>query len=579
MRFLLSCSLVALLAGGALAEVPARDFAEHGFRWALPSADWEFLEVSSADVRSGWVARVKCGVASIEAFAFVGPHDGLSLQERVQEIAQHGADGLGEVAAVATHASTLSGVPGTVVVQRVDGESGAEGHFRTYAIVAGPNFYHLIVRAWSGAHTEQRDAINALRKGFRLLKGAGGEDAEESFDEELGASAARAPKAEVKEGAGFPEGGPVVRDSTVCLPSHNFEWTLPADSPLQWKGGTKNEKAESGQFLILAGAVERKKQEFEQNTPDHNHCLLSLFIFPAPPGMRVDRYIRNQGGNPTPEDFVQKELHWLDEIKTTKTRTGDDVNFGNWKASYAKFEGDYKGQPAAAIVFAAMLKGKLYLLCGQMVGHTDAYQQFAPIIGEALKGIRFPDTKEWIAGPLLGAVPEFTAKRGESADAEKEYIGPGFTFLKPEGMARLQIKDSMNQDLRHACEGRSEDGEKYVYFEIRSWKLNIANTPNKRPEEVVTPRIQEWEANAGEGNETGKNAKGIAWKNGNFNGAKGITYEFKGFLEGKPFTEEGWVVQHKSNLYSIRLQLGGEGAENDMKDMVKKLKKGLKWAK
>jgi hypothetical protein len=39
------------------------------------------------------------------------------------------------------------------------------------------------------------------------------------------------------------------------------------------------------------------------------------------------------------------------------------------------------------------------------------------------------------------------------------------------------------------------------------------------------------------------------------------------------------VVQHKSNLYSIRLQLGGEGAEDDLKDMVKKLKKGLKWSK
>ncbi len=576
----LAALLLALpLAAGA--EAPSEEFASHGFRWTLPSEDWEFLPVSQDDVRYGWIARVRCKGAPIEAFAYVAPHNGLGLDERMEEVRQQGADGLGDVVASTVKASTLSGVKGAVFVARVKREQ-TLGHFRTYAIASGANFYQLMIRAWDGAHETHRDELNALRRGYRLAKGGGAEDADEAFDE-LPASAgadgedgsADAGASRAAEGDTWGPNGPKREGNTVILPSHNFEWTLPEGSPFRWIGATPDEKSESGEFLIAAAQVPREKQEFEKDTPDHNFCRMMLIIPSTNPGFRVEQFIK-QGGA---QDFLERN-RFVTNVRAAETRTKDDVNFGNWKAGFIKLEGQHaQGGAITVLMFVAQLRGKVYLVTCQLVGHTDAYKQFGPIIGEALGGIRFPNTKEPILGPLIGAIPEYSAPRGEALGEEREYVGPGFVFHKPKGLARVTVRDSMNQEVRHVCEGRSANEESYVYFEIRSFKLNIPNRPNIDPEEVVKKRIQDWEANAGPDAATGKNARGIAWKNGSFNSAKGLTYEFTGSLNGQPFVEEGWVVRHKSNLYSLRLQLGGPEAAKDLKDQVRAIKKGLKWVK
>ncbi len=584
---LLPLLLVALWAPLACAEAPSQEYAKEGFRWTLPSEDWEFMPVSADDARYGWVGRVRCKTAPIEAFAYVAPHGGLSLQDRMQEIGQAGADGLGEVVSRASKESTLSGVKGAVQVLRVKGDAGAMGHFRTYAMLSGTNFYHLIIRTWNDAHLTYRDELNQLRRGYRLSKGAGAEDQDEAFDEVPSGSTAEeggpkggederpsgeGPKA--NEGDDWGPNGPKRSGNTVTLPSHNIEWTLPEGGAFVWVGGAADEKAEGGEFLVAMAKVAREKQEFEKDTPDHNLCRMVLFIQKAPPGFSPERFVK--GGDA--QDLAQR---WklLDSVKSAGTRTKEEVNFGNWKAAYIKMDGEDRNGAATVLMFCSVLRGELYIVWNKMVGHTDAYKQLAPLIGDAIGGIRFLNTKEAIKGPLLGAVPEFAAARGEAVKEERQYVGPGFTFDKPEGMARLVVHDSMNQEIRHACEGRSEDENSYVYFEIRSYKLNIPNTPNIDPEEVVKKRMQDWEAGAGAEADTGKNSRGIAWKNGSFNGAKGITYEFKGSLNGQPFVEEGWVVKHKSNLFSVRLQLGGEGADKTLKDHVKALKKGLKWTR
>ena len=174
----------------------------------------------------------------------------LDVDGRVKEIADAGAEGLGSLTRSKVKATTLSGVRGKVIIKKVKPDGGGEAHLRTYVIHAGGKFYQLIVHAWHGSHVTQTDGLNGIRKGFRLLKGAGGEDADETFDEvdsgsdgKDGADGKDGDSGSNSGGGGgdtgdWPANGPKRVGNCVKLPERNIEWTLPSDKdyPLKWAG-------------------------------------------------------------------------------------------------------------------------------------------------------------------------------------------------------------------------------------------------------------------------------------------------------------------------------------------------------
>ncbi len=565
----------------------SKKFEKFGFSWTAPSDDWQFHPMSSADVNAGFVAKAQYQAASVEVIIYTKPTDGLSLSDRVQELRNAGGEGLGDAVRTKVLDTTLSGVKGKVVVQKIKAD-GAEGHFRKYAIIADGKFFQMLVRCWHGAHESAKDEINGIRKGFRLLKGAGGADKDESLTEvdnkkrvanpEDGSSDDEDDSSDDEDDGNWPPDGPTKKGKTVCLPSHNMEWTIPEDSPFTWVEGIENEKAKDGMFLRAQARLKRTKKEFEKNTPDFNDCIVRLFIRPTNVGEKPNTTVKSS----QLQDEIRKEV-FGGEVNAQKTRTKWPTKFGNHKAGYLKMEGEVNGRKTSFLFFQSILKGETYNLQVRIIGHTDRMKQFGKPLAAFLRGIKFLDLKEPQRGPLMSIIPDFAAKRGSSAGTEKEFRGPGYTFKKPEWMAQLKPGGqalSMNRDFKHAFEGRSKDGDGYVYVEIRSQKAHIPNRPGPDPEKMIEKRGQDWLAGAGEGAEIGGKKGKLKYKKGGIGSAKGFTYTFTGELEKAPFTEQGWIVKHKGNLIWVRIQMGGgKKGETALKKDKRDAKKVLKFIK
>ena len=578
----LLCAALLLVPTTASVAGPSKEFAAEGFTWSLPDG-WAFSAVSPDDKKHGIVAKAECENASISAFIFVQASD-LDVTGRVDDIKKAGGEGVGRVVKQAVKDTTLSGVKGKVVVKKIKPDGGGEGHFRTYVIHAGGKFYQLIVQAWHGSHVGQVEGLNGIRKGFRLAKGAGGDDADETFDEvdsgdDSDDSGDGSSDAGGDDSAGddidWPAKGPTREGRCVKLPHRNVEWTL-EDGPVKWVGGIDDAKAESGRFMWAAGLVPRKKKEFEKDTPDNNRLILDMIMQKAPPGFKPSNFVTGSGA----QNLIQKQWRTLTDIDTGKTRNKDDVKIGNARGAFVKFEGKHNGMHRVVMLFVVVLRGELYFFRGIGDGHTDVYRHLAPYVGNSLKGVKFPETKEDQRGPLaIPSVPDFASDRGDDKAKKKKYTLPGVTFEKPEGMAKVPAGGSMERELRWAGEMRSEDGESYLYFDISAWQLNIPNTPNTDPEDVINKRMEQWKAGAGDDALLSKKGKPPFFKKGSFGRGKGLTYRFTGSLDGVPFVEEAWVVKYKANLLRFRFQYGGPDAEKKMKKLIKSVKKGVKFKK
>ena len=593
-RTLIACFVLALLAAlpasfvatSQVAEAgPSREFKEYGFKWALPD-DWAFGSTSAQDKKYGIVAVAECSMASVKVWVYTAPTEGLGLDERVKDVKAQGSGGMGDVNRTAVGDTTLSGIKGKVVAMKIDAD-GNEGHFRTYIIESGGKFYQMIVQAWHGAHSDEREAINGVRKGFRLLDGAGGTDKDEAFDEFGSGDDSGDDEGGDDSGSNgggnngggsanddWPRGGAEKVGNTVKLPTHNLEWTLPADSPFRWTDAPTKETEREGRFVVARAKVERKaKQEYEKDRPAST-VMLDLIIQDIPPGLKVNTWVK--GGMAT--DNV-KNWKFFDDISSGKTRTFESKKVGNLKGgAIIKLEGKKDGRSTMLLMFTATLRDKWYIFRAYAQGASDIYKHMRKDIAEAVKGVKYLDTSELMRGPLIGAIPDFAWHRGKDKDKEKTYKGPGYTFKKPKGMQYVQVRDSMNRDIRFTGEMRNEEGDAYLYFEIRSYRLNIPNTPNPKPEKFVSKRGEDWSAGAGESANVGKK-KGELGKKGTFRGAKGLKYEFTGDLNGVPYLEKGYVVKHKANMLWFKFQFGGKDAEKKLKKMAKAVEKGVKFNK
>ena len=579
------CLLLGLSAAFVASSTPAEagpsmDFKEHGFKWTLAD-DWKFEPPTPEARKAGYVAKAVCTMASLEVYIYTAPTDGLDVAGRVKDVKSAGSMGLGSVNRTVISDATLSGVKGKAVVMKIDANGNA-GYFRTTIIESGGKFYQMLIRAWHGAQIDETDALNEVRKGFRLLEGAGGDDEDLPFDEfdedepakKKGGADAGGANGGDDEGTdpNWPPGGAAKDGRKISLPNHNIEWTLP-EGPFQWTDAPIPATAESGVFVVARAKVERvAKQEFEKDKPP-SVARLELLIRDMPTRLKVNTWVKSTDAQET-----VKNWGLFDTIDATKTRTFEDKKIGNVDGAILKLEGKKNGKPTMLFLFAVALRGKLYFILGSASGASDVYKHMRKDIGDSVKGVNFLETDELMAGPLLGAVPDFAWIRGTDADEEKEIKGPRFTFKKPKGLGIVKVRDSMNREIRFTGEMRTKDGDAYFYVEIRQYRLNIANTPNPEEEKFVNKRGEDWTAGAGENADVGR-GKGDLGKKGSFNGAKGLTYEFTGDLDGIPFLEEGYVVKHKDQMFWIKFQYGGEGAEKKLKSFAKKVKKGIKFTK
>ncbi len=576
--FLSALALAFVLMPLTHASAAEKEFSDAGVKWKLPDG-WSFSPVSGAEKGAGFFAKVECSSASVEVWAYAKATDGLDLAQRAAELKQAGAEGMGSVQKTKVLDTTLSGVKGKVVVQRIQADGGTPGHFRKYVMVSDGKFYQLLMRCWHDAHTSVGDEINAVRQGFRLLKGAGGEDAKETLTE----VDAAADKGDAEDGAkeggsasdeeddGWPKNGPKKEGRKVSMLNHNFSWDLPEASKFEWTRATSNVKNKTGNFMSAMARVKRKKKEYEKNTPDNNVAQMDVILLNTNPGFKPVNWIK-QGHA---KDYVVKQLGALTEVAGSTNK--DSVKFGNHRASFVKLTGTFKGKKRVVMVFVVMLRGQAYFISAIVQGHTDAYKQMAPLVGKAIRGITFPETDEPVRGPLLGMIPDYAWIRGKDAKKEKTITGPGFQFRKPKTLAQVNIRDSMNRDVRFVGEARSADGKAYFYYEIRTFKLNQPNTPNPKEETFVEKRAQDWEAGAGK--EAYLGGKKLKFKKSSYGKAKGLSYEFTGHLGDEPVMEEGWVVKHKSTLLWIKHQFIGADAEKLLGRLAKDCKKAVKFGR
>ena len=576
------------------------EFKAANLRWTLPNAEYTWQEVSSEESQSGYVARAVSDDKNVLCFAMAGDSGGLDLSDRMEEMgralrtyAAGGVAGTKEVGAV------LAGLDGRCVVIAGTSASDVPMQIRGYGVAAGGRFYHLIMILQNDVQKDEdrRDELNALRDGFQLIRGGGTKEVTEAFDEIGGGGGATTSDDGAGDGEPWPEKGPPRDGNKVTFTDFNLEWTLPEGGPFSWRSPIRDlanvfRRTDRGVSMSpairLVGTVKRVRGEFnEEGLPDNNELSGVLMMAEMPGQYDSNGHVRS----PEFERDTQQQFGFS-EFNSSKKRIVDSAPVGNYKGVAVVLDGPLaNGATATLLHFEVTLRGWLYRWYFLITGaEKDRFQQFQPLINELMAGVRFPENVDYVAGPLVATdgLATFGGKRGEDVDKEKEYKRAGyswstqsgyagtkgFTFEKPEGLAFL---GGGERGLQVAVEGRSDDGQAYVYFSVWTEATGRMQNEGRDEEMVVDDHAKAWLSSLGESARCSKSGKLPYFKNGAFEGAKGLKYEFTATYNDKPYVEEGYVVKQRQNTYWIRLQFGGDNAEKKLSKLIKAIKKGFSW--
>ena len=391
--FLSALALALVLLPLTHAAAAEKEFSDAGVKWKLPDG-WSFSPVSGAEKGAGFFAKVECSSASVEVWAYAKASDGLDVAQRAAELKQAGAEGMGSVQKTKVLDTTLSGVKGKVVVQRIQADGGTPGHFRKYVIVSGGKFYQLLMRCWHDAHSSVGDEINAVRQGFRLLKGAGGKDATETLSEVDEAAAkddddddSDDDEGDDEDDDGWPRNGPKKEGRKVSMDNHNFRWDLPEASKFEWTGATDNVNQQDRPLHVRDGSGQaQKKKEYEKNTPRQQRGTDRRD--PAQHESWVQARRLDQEGE---REGLRPEAAGLPVQGRGVHQQGQRQVRGNHRASFVKFNGTFKGKKRVVDGLRRdACAARRTFVSAVVQGHTDAYKQMAPLVGKAIKGNRVP---------------------------------------------------------------------------------------------------------------------------------------------------------------------------------------------
>lgn len=559
-----------LLLGGVLAPAPAgaeeRTFAEQNFKLTTPNDNWQWMDLDDATQQAGYVARLgrrKEGTVAVVAIRVV-PTNNLSLKELTQEV----RDGLSsqmtpEGSKVAE--GRLSGLVGTEVIVKGKNREGAPVFVRAWAIESGGKFHQMIATMVDGAEVKLAGELDKLRRGYRLLTGAGPEepDMEDAGVPEVGGGTAA--------GDDWPEKGPTREGRTIVFSHHNLRWTLPEGCPLGVAQVTDDEAAmpdDGGKVLIVFRAAQDREAK-QEGEPTRNAVEVLLSVQKPEPGAQADAFATNSGV----QDNIAQNVFDTIEAGYTKTDTG--IEIGNYKGARLRLAGKKDNDIVYALFYWVVLKERLYIFQIEMRGGREADNVFKDAVLGLMDGLAFPDIAEWVAGPIgVPEVPPFNQPRGHSQGEAKEGTSVGFTWEKPAEMAALTWDaQGGGGNLRVAWELRSEDKQSYIYFDVMTFPFDVNQ---KDPEQQYLDQRETLWRQGAESAQTVTKGKKNSWAD-KWGKGKGLGYEFKGYLQGVEFKERGYVVRLKKYIYFVRIQLGGKDPEKVFASTLKSLKKAIEF--
>ncbi len=563
LALLITC-LACVLASPAAAEGPSKEFKESNLKWTLPVAGFQFGELSADLKKNGYVALVTgARDMPIQAYLTSRNKDGLGMAEFEQEVVNIAKSMVGNVVGSATKKDTLSGIPATLV--RVQGKNGETPQYvQAWIAEQGKRYYVLIVRNYHGIEQKRWEDLDALKRGVRLLEGAGGEEA----------PASEAPPSlsadEVAGGSGvspeqWPEKGPKREGNLITFPTHNIKWTLPEETPFEISRVTNDESSESGLFLQLAA-----EKPAPEGSEKPLRATVSLIIGKRPAGNTPAGLVNNSG---TQENVGGM----LEERNPGGTRIDDDVEVGPYSSATISMSGKTKeGDEASVQVWFCCHATKLYEVRCVTLGSREGLRIWKDEVETLIKGLAPVNPVEPAPGPLARGVPADYVARGMAGDRETKMKGYKLEFKKPKGIARLKAP---GEGVDWAVEGRSEDGSAYLFIDCQVIDRAGMMQNGPKPEGVASDRATNWESAAGDGATTSKKGKPPVEFKARFGKAKGIGWRFTGACLGQPIVEYGYVVTWKQKVYIIHVQFSGKDAEEKLKKTYKGITKSWKWVK
>lgn len=562
---------VLLLPGVVLAE--EKTFEDKNFK-LTPSGSWQWMELSSQMKDTGYVAQLGRRAAGSTAMVNIRvvPTGGLSLSELSQEVKDGLSQSLAAVQGTKTTKGKLSGLECDLVL--IKGLNNRDSHvlIKAYNLEAGGMFHQVMFSLVDGAETKQAKEVDALRRSYRLLKGAGPE--EEAPDDLEGAELGGGSD---DDDSGFDdEAG---KDGTLTFEGQNLKWTLPEGSPFEWTRVNSDESLEQGTLVRAEAAIEIETDDEEKKMS--NEAVVILFVGPQDAGwtpkalMNASNYHAN----------IEENFYQDGKIDYGRMKIIDELPVGNMSGAALQIMGSIKaevnGKEKNLVrvfrAYAVGLKGRRYVWNVILTGNGMVDNEFKRPLKDLMAGVEFLDTFVWARGPVgIPGIPGHDQDRGRFVDQEKEISSMGFKAKKPKGMAHLSFESAhTGGSLRIAWEKRSEDKTAYLYFDVQSWPKKSTRQVKDFEQVRVQERAGQWMEHT-QSAKTVKKGK-TPWFKANYGRGKGVGYEFTGYSGDTPFKEMGYVIEYKKHVYWVRYQLGGEKAEKIFSKDLKTLKKAIKF--
>jgi hypothetical protein len=553
-------------------EPEPKSFAAKNAQLRLPSAAWDWVDVTAQEAADGYLARAVRRLESdanvyVDAYAYVSPTGGQTLAEQMTQLLDAAASDFGNTFKKQIQKARMAGLDGSVAVVRGTTTGGGPGLYLYYGVLAKDSFHHLLVKAFNGAEGKLGAEIDTLRRGYRLLSGGGPEEP---------APAAGTSLAEVEAKAGAtPQGGdsgaaePPKQEGNVFLfEKRNFRWTLPQGP--EWKvaliGGDKVMELQT----VLPGVKEPPRPGMQPDETPAKPAKLTVHMFhvAAKPGGLPEPTVRS------PDQQQQMTDKNFDKVDTSKTQVKGDQAVGNHRGSAVQFAGTNGDAYRYMRVYIVHLRGEQFQWTMFMDGDRNVDDVLQPVVKELFQGVEFLETKEGVRGPVaLVGVPHWVLPRGEPGDG-KEASYAGFSAKRPKDWHKLEVQ---NPDRGHQLtwEHRSPDGSSYQVLQITALRAEDLGDNKIKDEDLVTKRETYWRQNVDDPVTVAKGKD--PWFPANFDKAKGVGYRFSGTWLGVPYVEHGWVVKNKSLMYQIRHQYGGADAEKAAEKAAKAADKFVKF--
>lgn len=550
-----------LLPGVALGA-ETKTFEDKNFKLVLPSGDWQWHEVGADAAGNGYVGTLYRQAAGTLARVDIRvvPTNGLPLSDLVGEVRDNLSAGLSAVQGTKVEPALLSGLDCSLVLIKGRDKEDHPLLIKAYTLEAGGLFHQMMFFLTNGAEDRQAKEIDALRRGYRLLKGAGPEEKEPENPDKVG---------DIGDGQGT---GPTQEGNTLTFPSHNVKWSIPDGSKFKWTSVARNEGMERGVLCRAEAAVQHDPPEGSQDKqPVVNRAEISLQVYPQPAGWTPALVARST------QYTAEIEKQAFDKVDYGRLRVVEDMEIGNVRGGGFQMVGWKDGLVRYFQVYAIGLQGQAYEIQAVLTGDGSVDDDFKKDVREMLKSIEFLDTTIWVRGPAtIPGVRSFDRDRGKYAGEEKEFKLLGFEAVKPEEMASLEFNPGeTGGGLRLAWEMRSDDKQSYLYFDVQSWGKDILLKNKDFFEERIKEREGQWQADVTSPTTVTKGKE--AFFKARYGKGKGLGYEFKGYLGQVPFVEQGFLVEYKKYVYWIRYQFGGEDAEKAFSKTLKELKKAIKF--